>query len=219
MVLKDYTTTLGDSERYDYYRRQYDALNPDWNKYRNALEALQRGDTALGAAFFKSAKPNKFEAEYHRISARLSRMRGNYDEALTQINKALQLRRYSNEYYWERGLIYMDMGQPQKYVNDLRRAYKLDTTAVVILDDLTFINSYLGNYDSSIYYGEKLLALDSSRAHIYYSVGISYISLKNLEQAESYNKLLLNLNSPDSTIMAMQKDLESAISRLRVELR
>jgi tetratricopeptide (TPR) repeat protein len=217
-VLKDYSAARGESGRYEYFRQKYDSLNPDWNKYKNALEALHRGNIELGDAILKSAKPNKFEAEYHRTSARLSSLKGDLDKALTQINSAIQLRRYFNEYYWERGMIYMKMDKPRDYLNDLRRAYELDTTVNLILDDLTFIHSYLEQYDSSIYYGEKLISRDSSRAHIYFSLGMSYVSLKNLERAEYYNKLFADLIKDDSTLAAMQMALEAEIRRLETEL-
>ena len=217
-VLKDYSASRGESGRYEYFRRKYDSLNPDWNKYKNALEALHRGNIELGDAMLKSARPNKFEAEYHRTSARLSRMKGELDKALTQINSAIQLRRYFNEYYWERGMIYMKMDKPREYLNDLRRAYELDTTVNLILDDLTFIHGYLEQYDSSIYYGEKLISRDSTRAHIYFSLGMSYTSLKNLGRAEYYNRLFADLTEDDSVLTAMQKALEAAIRQLKTEL-
>ncbi len=217
-VLKNYSISQGEPGRYEYYRRKYDSQNPDWNKYRMALEALHRGNLELGAAFLESAKPNKFEAEYHRTSARLSCMRGDLDKALTQINNAIQLRRYCKEYYWERGMIYMEMNKPHEYLNDLRRAYKFDTTVLLILDDLTFIHAYLEQYDSSIYYGEKLIAKDSSRAHIYYSLGMSHVSISDLEGAEYYNKLFGNLIEGDSTLIAMQKELEASIRQSKTEL-
>jgi hypothetical protein len=73
----------------------------------------------------------------------------------------------------------------------------------------------LGSYDSSIYYGERLLGLDSTRVTIYYSLALAYATNGDYIRADSLVEKFSEFIENDSGLTARYEQLIQMINNLK----
>ena len=207
LILEDYAVSQGDMAKADSIKSFCFNYYTEWRKSNQAMRALNNGDVALGTKRLSLLKPNKFDAEYHRMLAKLAYLKADYPKALSRIEAAIQLRPYYFEFYCERGKIYSAMGYPEKFIENYLIAYQINESAPLVLNGLAFMYSFIEKYDSSIYYGEKMLEVDTTNPQTYLSLGISYIMRLDLEQARKIISRYEILAKDDTTLINSKNEL------------
>jgi tetratricopeptide (TPR) repeat protein len=215
VVMYGYYEEWGQQRKSDSLKHVYNTVYINKRKSAAALEALDAGQIEKASNLIAGLREDKYDPSYQRILARYNYMKGNQEQAMEHIDKAIQLRPYYAELYWERGLIYLAQKQPEKFLRELRKGYKLDNRCFVVLDGLAYVNYMLGQYDSSIYYGEKLLALDTSRVAVYYSLALAYATNGDYARADSMVKRFSSFVENDSGMAARYEQLIQTINNLK----
>lgn len=94
----------------------------------------------------------------------------NFDEALLDYTKALQINDKMADAYYNRAKIMLsrkDIGNPdiQKIVSDLEKALELDGNFVDALFGMAAAQKKLGNYHKALEYLERLLQIEPDAVH------------------------------------------------------
>jgi len=131
-------------------------------------------------------KQDLYDAYYQKLMGRLHYFTGDFDKALSYTNNAIRLNSYLASTYGERADIYFVLDSIEKGLNDLRHGYRLDNSNLYILDLLIMTFSEFKQYDSSIYYCHKRLAVDSTFWPTYYELAKAYAHKNDLINAEKY---------------------------------
>jgi len=215
VVMFDYYDRLGNKSKSDSLKYIYNAAYLNRKISNTVLEALDARQMDKAAALIPRLRQDKYDAGYQRILARYNYLQGNLDKAMEHINRAIQLRRYYAELYWERGVIYMARKEPEKFLKELQKGYRLDNNCIIVLDGLAFMNYSLGNYDSSIYYGEKLVGLGSARASIYYSLAMAYAANGEFNKADSMVAEFAEFVAKDSSLAGRYDELIQAVNGMK----
>jgi len=171
----------------------------------------------LAALILSSVKPNKFDASYQRALSRLYSLQGDYERALKHIDWTIELRRYFSQVYRERAMIYLNLNQHDKVFRDrdLRKAYQLDDSSIVILEGLTYVHTYYKQYDSCIHYAERMKHIDSSSPVAYYWLANAYAQKQNYDSAKYYvNECTVRIGE-DSILAVGLNNLRKQIDNLQ----
>jgi len=91
-------------------------------------------------------KPGDYRA-YEARAVILDKM-GNYNRALTNMNRSIELTKTSGGFHY-RGIIYYHNGELKKAIEDLESSLKLDSGRHWIYTDLGLVNILDGNYESA----------------------------------------------------------------------
>jgi tetratricopeptide (TPR) repeat protein len=213
VLLHDYYQSRGDFARADSISRVYNNRFPHIRRYKIARRALENGDLRNATMIIQTLPRNQFDGDYQRILSRYYFVQGDYDRALNHINLAIALRPSASEYYGERAGIYFSKDQNDRAFDELRRGYKLGPRNPFILQIMTSAYPHFGLYDSSIYYGEQLLAMNETSPETYYYLALSYARRDNLDQARRYMDKLLEYVKDDSTLLPDYRKLDSLIKK------
>lgn len=127
-----------------------------------------------------------YKAYNYRGTAHISS--GNYQAAINDFNKAIELNRFYADAYINRGLSNNYLGKYYMGISDLDKAIKLQPQNATAF--LNRGNAYLntGNYSKAMTDFDKSIELDPFEPIAYYNRGIIYIKSGNYSQA------LLNFN-------------------------
>jgi len=102
---------------------------PGVSEYNDGVKLMQRGKYEKAEKRFKAAlKKNPNMAEAYNNLGYSMRKQGpqNYDEALSNYNRAIQIKSNLAEAYMYRGVLYMLMGNEDKALADHRKLTQLD---------------------------------------------------------------------------------------------
>lgn len=183
VVLQDYYNRQGQRSKVDSLKQVYNSKYSWVNQYNLAMRTMDEGDLRLAGTIIKSLRPDRFDADYQRVQGRYYYMTGNNIRALEYLNKAIQLRKYNSTYFWQRAMIYIGLEQVNRAIDDLQNGYYLDNSSLRVLDGLSYLYYSVKQYDSSIYYAEEMVRIDSGQLGAYYLLANSYYGLKNYRAA------------------------------------
>ncbi|RKX21244.1 MAG: hypothetical protein DRP51_04565 [Candidatus Zixiibacteriota bacterium] len=215
IILYDYYKELGDNEKTRILGYQYHTNYPTEIKCNRAMDAMDEDNLELAALILSSVKPNKFDASYQRALSRLYSLQGDYERALKHIDWTIELRRYFSQVYRERAMIYLNLNQHDKVFRDLRKAYQLDDSSIVILEGLTYVHTYYKQYDSCIHYAERMKHIDSSSPVAYYWLANAYAQKQNYDSAKYYvNECTVRIGE-DSILAVGLNNLRKQIDNLQ----
>jgi tetratricopeptide (TPR) repeat protein len=201
IILYDYYKAKGNDEKARRLGYMYHRDYPREIKCNKAFEAMDDGKLDLAISIINTIEPDRFDASYQRVLAKMHFLQGNYDLALRHIDWTIELRRYFSEVYRERAQIYLALNQHDRVFEDMRKAYQLNDSNMVILEGLTFIHTYYGQHDSCLYYAERMKIVDSSKPTAYYWLAKSYLS-KNMLDSAAYYADECRLRAYQDTILA-----------------
>ncbi len=217
IILYDYYKELDDNENARQLGYQYHTDYPTEIKCNEAMDAMDEGNTELAASILLSVEPNKFDASYQRALSRLYTLQGDYKRALEHIDWTIELRRYFSQVYRERAMVYLNLNQHDKVFKDLRKAYQLDDSSIVILEGLTYVHTFYKQYDSCIYYAERMKYVDSSLPIAYYWLDNAYAQKKNYDSANFYaNECAVRIGE-DSILAMGLNNLKRQIEQLQIK--
>lgn len=143
---------------------------------------------ALGVFnYLISVKPS---GVYYYNVAKIYKGAGKIDSAITSLEKAIEV---SPDYYDAYNLIAEYYGQGKgdndKALDYLQRAYELNSNYGPTLENLGIIYGIKADYNQSLYYFDKALALDSSKTSIYTNIARTYQVMGSAEKAQKYFNL------------------------------
>jgi len=185
-IESEYFKKKGDTRKADSLKFIYKSAYPRWNKCDSAAYALARGDIDKAGTILGAMKQDLYDAYYQKLMGRLHYFTGDFDKALSYTNNAIRLNSYLASTYGERADIYFVLDSIEKGLNDLRHGYRLDNSNLYILDLLIMTFSEFKQYDSSIYYCYKRLAVDSTFWPTYYELAKAYAHKNDLISAKKY---------------------------------
>ena len=117
--------------------------------------------------------------------------KGNYDLAIQDYNKALELDPNDVKAYNNRGFVHGRQCNYDLAIQDYNKALELDPKSAVVYTNHGIAYSYKGDYDRAIQDYNKALELDPKDAVAYNNRGIAYSDKGNYDLAiQDYNKAL-----------------------------
>jgi tetratricopeptide (TPR) repeat protein len=207
-VLKEMAEKERDARRFDSLKAVYERDYPV-SRYNQVMEKLDGNNLEAAMRLFASIPANRFDGDWQRIRSRYYYLRGEFSKALEHIDYAISLRPQEAEYYWQRGMIYFSMGKFESSLIEMRQAYGRDPKSPRILDALAYMFSQAGQADSTIYYGEKLVGLDSTALGGYYLLAKAYGRLSLADKAAFHARRFLQLTADDTAYGEQRLEMES----------
>ncbi|MCP4704247.1 MAG: hypothetical protein GY865_06535, partial [candidate division Zixibacteria bacterium] len=217
IILYDYYKALGDDNNARQLGYLYHTNYPTEIKCNEAMDAMDEGDIELASSIMALVEPNKFDASYQRALSRLFSLKGDYHRALKHIDWTIELRRYFSQVYRERAMIYMNLNQHDNIFKDMRKAYQLDDSNIIILEGLTYVHTYFKQYDSCIFYAQRMKYVDSSLPIAYYWLSNAYALKNNYDSANYYiNKATIRIGE-DSILAVGLNNLQRQINQMKIK--
>jgi len=108
-----------------------------------------------------------------------------YDEAISDYTKALEINPRYIEAYNNRGLAYASKGQYDDAISDYNKALKINPRYIEAYNNRGNAHLNKGQYDDAISDYNKILKIESRYAVAYYNRGIAYIAKDQYDQAIS----------------------------------
>ena len=100
--------------------------------------------------------------------------KGDYDRAIADFSKAIELDPKDAETYFNRGYAYGHKGDYDRAIADFSKALELDPKAVVAYNSRGAAYEHKGDHDRAIADFSKVLELDPKDAHVYHNRGAAY---------------------------------------------
>jgi tetratricopeptide (TPR) repeat protein len=126
------------------------------------------------------------EAGRHLERGRALITRGLLEEAITELDRAIELEPDNVEIYATRGFAYIALGQIQRGIADYDRAIELESDNPILYNDRGFAYAELGRYEQAVADYDKAIELDPDYDNVDYAYnnrGFAYGSLGKYEQA------------------------------------
>lgn len=118
-----------------------------------------------------------------------------YVDGIYSLQTSLVLDSLDVEAYNYLGMCYYNLDRIDLAIYNMKRSLVLGTPeAAETAINLSLIFEELDEVDSSLYYLEKAISLDSTRIEAYYFAGNIYYNQQNYEKSTSYYQALLNIN-------------------------
>jgi len=134
------------------------------------------------------------QAEYFFMRGNEYYRQGNYDSAIAEYNKALQLNPNDASAYNNLGLAYESLGQYQKAIEYLQKSLQLDPNDALAYYNLGVAYGGLGQYQNAIEYFQKSLQLNPNNVEAYTNLGAAYVDLGQYQQAIEYCQKAIQLD-------------------------
>jgi len=118
--------------------------------------------------------------------------KGEYDEAIRDYSRAIELKPNDADYFNNRGLCYKRIGNNLQAISDFNRATAIDPGSVDAYFNLGYLYALKGDFPSAIKAYNEVLRLDSRDYETYFNLALIYHrNLKNEKEArKQYEKFL-----------------------------
>lgn len=214
ITLRDYYRNRGENDVADSLNAVCITDFPDGRKIRQAFVALDSRNIRLARNIAPTIKRDKFSGDYHDFLGALYLKLGDYEKALEESDKAIQLQRYKSRYYINRAWIYASLRQYEKSIESMSKAYILNSASTETLEDMATVYLLSGQPDSAIHYASELVHLDSTSAAGYYLLSRIYVQLKIVDSAKIYAELYLEHSPSDPPATSKYLELLNLIRNI-----
>jgi tetratricopeptide (TPR) repeat protein len=119
---------------------------------------------------------------------------GQYEQAIAEFDKAIELDPNYTAAYANRGNVYSQIGQHDKAIADCNKAIELDPDDAEVYGNRAAVYSHMGEHDKAIADYNKAIELDPNYAQAYYNRGIAYSSLGEYDKAIADYTKAIELN-------------------------
>ena len=120
-----------------------------------------------------------------------SAISGNYQQAINDYNKAIQLNPQLATAYNNRGLAYDNLGNYQQAINDYNKAIQLNPQFALAYNNRGLAYIKLGNHQQAINDFNKAIQLNPQYAMAYIARGLAYARVGNYQQSiKDFNKTI-----------------------------
>jgi tetratricopeptide (TPR) repeat protein len=160
--------------------------NPEWHK-----QSWERSSQArravwwkrLKEAFRESKASNPKSAQAYNDRGLTYRRKGEYDKAIADYDKAIQLNPKFAMAYSNRGTAYRQKHNYDKAIADCDQAIRLDPAFVAAYNNRGLTYGNKGDYDKAIADYDEAIRLDPKFALAYHNRGYAYMRKRNFEKA------------------------------------
>jgi tetratricopeptide (TPR) repeat protein len=133
----------------------------------------------------------RFEKEGIKIRGLGYEEKGQYDEAISNYTKALEINPRDAEAYYNRGVVYNRKGQYDEAISDFTKALEINARDADAYYNRGIVHNRKSQYNEAISDFSKALEINPRYADAYYNRGIAYNKKGQYDQAISdYNKAL-----------------------------
>ncbi|PGV18318.1 hypothetical protein COD79_31440, partial [Bacillus cereus] len=171
----------------------------DLNKNKKFQEALDLVNT------LETLNPKKPETYYTKAFV-LKRMRNRQEEAVDAVTYAIQLKEDYQAAYNLRGLLYNEMKQPEKALNDFEKSLKLRPSYIAYLN-LGNILGEFERFDEAIISFSKAIEINNRIPTAFDGRMTAYVEIDEFEKALEDAKTLLKMNENDPFLLGVQGNL------------
>ena len=169
-------------EQWDKWMKDNSEANPEIVSSMNEAETAEQE---------KRAEQNRMTAQDYFRRAFKNDDLGKYEEAIEDLNKAIELKPDYTYAYNNRGFAYNNLGQYNRAIEDLDKAIELDPDNTYAYNNRGFAYNNLGQYNRAIEDYDKAIELDPDYARAYNNRGSTYDDLKQYDRAiEDYDKAI-----------------------------
>jgi len=144
---------------------------------------------------------NKENPDIYRNIARAYQRQGDYNKAYTNINRAIEMKSDTEEYYLLKGNILFQRGNYKDALKTYLEAEKIKGNYPALLFNIATTYSKIGDELQENEYYKKAGSSDKVGTiayRAYSQLGVNYLIRKDFSSAEKYLKLALNINSNDA---------------------
>ncbi len=145
--------------------------------------------------------------------------KGEYDQAISEFNKALEINPRDANAYFNRGLAYHNKGQYDQAISDYTKALEINPGFAEAYNNRGFTCGLKGQFDQAISDLNKALEINPSFALAYNNRGWAYLAKDQLDQAISDLNKALEINPKfdlpyynRGMVYAKKKQYDEAIS-------
>ncbi len=209
-----YYVDTGQQAKADSLGTIYHKEFPNMTRMDNANSYLRQGNVSAATSFVNAVIPDKYDPDYHAMKGRYFSRTGNLPRALASFDSTITLRSYNAAYYYERSMIHVGMKRYDDGLKDLRKGLSLAPESPLILNGLADLHLIAGNYDSTIYFGERLIAVDSSKPIGYFFKSKAYAMLGNKPNAIECAREFLEKSGDDTVMVRFQHELARLIQKM-----
>lgn len=190
-LLRFWYRTKGDSTRADSVEQERVARFPHFYTLKKAWADLQAGNLDLAEREFHTTPQDRFSRDFHNFLADLAMRRQQYDSALYHAEEQVKLAPYLDVAYTTLNSVHYLRGEPEKAMAALRQGLTLNRESISLTVGLAANFARSGQFDSTLYYSNRAIALNPNRAQAYFFQSQAYTELGDRERAlESAGKFL-----------------------------
>ena len=143
----------------------------------------------LSCASTQQEKTESRDAEFYNNRGMAYDKEGQYDQAILDYNKALNINPRYAEAYNNRGVIYRKKGQLDRAISDYNKALKINPRDAEAYNNRGVVYLWKGEFDRAISDYNKALEINPRFAESYYGRGVCYYSQKQYDKSwEDVNK-------------------------------
>jgi len=161
--------------------------------YHLGMAYKEKGDGANAVRAFEVAKQQKnwTDAEFFNSSGLAYNLTKQYDKAIVDFRKAIELNPKLGEAYNNLGLTYCDAGMLNESMQTLNDAIKIDPKMDKAYYNMGNTFAKAGDFNKAIEWYNKAVALNADYSDAYNNIGNSYAAMKDYAKAiESYKKVI-----------------------------
>lgn len=213
-VLTDYYKSHGLNSKADSLRGVFQRRFTNYALITGALSRISAGDLRTAIQLSRRIKPDRFNADYHRLMADIYSLTGRQAEAAKEMAMALQLRPRAPVYYYDMARISFLLHEYEKAGEYLYTGYGLAPEDKIFFEGLSYY--YLmatSHYDSSAKYAHLWRNADTSQPSPLYYLAKAYALDGNRKMAELYYDSLMMLPQNDSSIVRKQIEVGKLLGK------
>ena len=183
--------------------RNLDSLSPEVHYHLGKIQELQGNLDSASIEYRLSLESNP-DNVYARLALAVTYMeRKLWDQALSQYQMVLKLRKQDPEVYYNMGVICLHKNQLHEAVDYFSKALHIDDGFVLARSGLAFGLWRTGQVENAIKEYEKVIQLKPDFADAYLNLGNIYHQTGQIAQAKAYWEQFLKLspNSQESDVI------------------
>jgi tetratricopeptide (TPR) repeat protein len=161
--------------------------------YHLGMAYKEKGDGKNAVRAFEVAKQQKnwTDAEFFNSSGLAYNLTQQYDKAIVDFRKAIELNPKLSEAYNNLGLTYCDAGMLNESMQTLNDAIKIDPKMDKAYYNMGNTFAKAGDFNKAIEWYNKAVVLNADYSDAYNNIGNSYAAMKDYARAiESYKKVI-----------------------------
>jgi len=207
VTIREYYGAQGEQARGDSVNNIIPVRFPDVPKMQKAFSAIRRRDFNTARSVGATITPDKFSANYHNFMYTLYIATGDYQRALAESDKLIQLQKYNFKYYLNRSYILMGMRRADDAMDALRLAYKYNRESDQVLEMLSSVHYNMSRFDSAAVYADILIGDDSANVAGYYLKCKAMKMLGDNAEARKYLDIYMQRGRTDPLFESRMKEL------------
>jgi tetratricopeptide (TPR) repeat protein len=186
-------------KKFDKALADIEFLEKQKTKYTNLLLLekgqilIQKGDTTKAYDTFTAAiKKDSTYAEFWSSRALISLLKKNEKDALTDYNRAVELKSQNISTYINRGMLNYQQKNYRGALTDYDRAVELDSNNIQALFNRGLLRSEVGDLNNAVSDLSKIIYLDEQNDEAHYQRALVSLSLKDYKQARQDFKFIID---------------------------